>query len=158
MVPRLLTLIHRTEEALISLLLALMIVLAGAQIVLRNLFDSGIDWGDPLLRILVLWVGLLGAMLATRQDKHIRVDLLTRYLPQTWKRYSAVLTHLFSAGVCALIAWHSGRFVRFEMQDGIELFSGLPAWVAEAILPLAFTVMALRFSLHAWQSLRGGTL
>lgn len=155
MLNRALTLLHRAEELFITLLLGGMILLAGTQILLRNVWDSGISWGDPLLRILVLWVGLLGAMLATRQNKHIRIDILSRYLPQHWGRYSEFISNLFSAIICALLAWHSGRFVHFEWLDGTEVFTGFPAWLAELILPFGFTVITLRFVLLAWQSLTG---
>ncbi len=145
--PRLLATVRRIEDALLVLLLGAMIVLAGSQIVLRNLFDSGISWSDPVLRVLVLWVGMMGAMIATQQDKHIRIDLLSRYLPPAWRHYTARLNELFSAVVCGLLAWHSGRFVYFEWQDGTTLVSNFPAWAAEAILPFGFTVMTLRFLL-----------
>jgi len=148
-------LLHRTEEAIIIALLSGMILLAGTQILLRNVWDSGIAWGDPLLRILVLWVGLLGAMLATRQNKHIRIDILSRYLPVPWKRFSAILTDLFSAIICGLLAWHSGRFVHYEWMDGTEVFNGFPAWVAELVIPIGFGVITLRFLLLAWITLRG---
>ncbi len=147
MVPRLLQAIHRLETALLVLLLGAMIALAGAQIILRNLFDSGISWSDPLLRVLVLWVGMLGAMIATQQDKHIRIDLLSRYLSPAWCQYTARLNNLFSAIVCSLLTWHSGRFVFYEWQDGATLVNNLPVWVAEAILPFGFGVMTLRFAL-----------
>ena len=58
--------IHRVEDFVLALLLSAMILLASAQIFLRNLFDSSLSWGDPMLRILVLWVGLLGALAASR--------------------------------------------------------------------------------------------
>lgn len=155
MIAALQTFLRRIEEAIIIALLGAMILLAGTQILLRNVWDSGIAWGDPLLRIMVLWVGLLGAMLATRQNKHIRIDILSRYLPQRLKRYSSTLTDLFSAFICGLLAWHSYRFVHYEWMDGTEVFTGFPAWVAELVLPFAFTVIALRFVLLAWESLRG---
>lgn len=144
---RLLHAVRHLESGLLVLLLALMITLAGGQIVLRNLFDSGISWSDPLLRVLVLWVGMVGAMIATQQDRHIRIDLLSRYLSPVWRRHAARLNHLFSAVVCALLAWHSGRFVHFEWQDGNLLVGAIPTWVAESILPLGFAVMTLRFTL-----------
>ncbi len=71
--------LHRAEDALLVLLLSTMIVLASTQILLRNLFDSGFVWIDPLLRVLVLWLGLIGATVATRNNRHIRIDLLTRF-------------------------------------------------------------------------------
>jgi TRAP-type C4-dicarboxylate transport system permease small subunit len=144
---RLLHTVRHIEGGLLVLLLALMIVLAGSQIVLRNLFDSGISWSDPLLRVLVLWIGMVGAMLAAQQDRHIRIDLLSRYLSPAWRRHTARLNHLFSAVVCALLTWHSGRFVYFEWQDGNLLVGVIPIWVAESILPLGFAVITLRFTL-----------
>ena len=46
--------LHRAEDALRAFLLTAMILLAGTQILMRNLFDSGFVWIDPLLRVLVL--------------------------------------------------------------------------------------------------------
>jgi TRAP-type C4-dicarboxylate transport system permease small subunit len=42
--------LDRIENALIAVLVLAMVLLAGAQILLRNLFETGIDWADPLLR------------------------------------------------------------------------------------------------------------
>ena len=70
--------LHRAEDALLVLLLSAMIALASTQILLRNLFDSGFVWIDPLLRVLVLWLGLIGATVATRNNRHIRIDLLSK--------------------------------------------------------------------------------
>lgn len=141
-------LLQKGEELILAFLLASMILLAGSQIVLRNLFDSGIDWAEPLLRLLVLWVGMLGAMLATHDDKHIRIDVVSRYLSPGKRRVSYHITELVSAVVAALLAYYSARFVYFEWQDGTEAFNGMPAWLAEVILPIGFSVMALRFALH----------
>ncbi|HEB95722.1 MAG TPA: TRAP transporter small permease [Sedimenticola thiotaurini] len=135
----------RIEDGLLVTALAAMILLACTQILLRNLWDSGISWGDPTLRVLVLWVTLLGAMAATREGNHIRIDLLSRYLPERLRDWSRRLTDLFAASVTGLLAWHSGRFVVFEWEDGGVLFGQVPAWACEAIMPLGFTVMALRF-------------
>jgi TRAP-type C4-dicarboxylate transport system permease small subunit len=140
--------LHKGEELFLALLLAGMILLAGSQILLRNFFDSGIAWAEPLLRLMVLWVGMLGAMLATHDNKHIRIDIISRYLPPHYRRLSSRLTSSVSALVCTLLAYHSGRLVFFEWQDGTEAFTGMPAWVAELILPIGFSIMALRFALH----------
>jgi TRAP-type C4-dicarboxylate transport system permease small subunit len=148
--------IHRLEDSLLMLLLTGMILLATTQILLRNLLDTGLAWADPSLRIAVLWVALLGALAATRDDNHIRIDLLTRFLPEQAKRYSLMVTDLFSTLVCGLLAWHGGRFVYFEWQDGNTLFSSVPAWLCELIIPLGFGLMALRFLLAALLRLRGG--
>ncbi len=146
---------RKAEELSLALLLGVMILLSSTQILLRNFLDSGIAWADPLLRLLVLWVGMLGAMLATHDDKHIRIDLITRFIPPRYHRLSDFLTALVSSLVCALLAFHSARFVYSEWLDGGEAFIGVPAWLAESILPFGFGVMSLRFAIRALQNLRG---
>jgi TRAP-type C4-dicarboxylate transport system permease small subunit len=151
---RLVRILHRTEDAVLALLLSAMIVLAFAQIVLRNLFDTGLTWSDPLLRALVLWVALLGALAATRSDKHIVIDVLLRPLGERARLPLKIVTRLFTAAVCALVAYHSARFVWFDSEPGVTAFAGVPAWVVSLVIPLSFALIGLRYALLAVQALR----
>lgn len=135
----------RLEEGLMALMLSIMILLATGQILLRNVFDTGLFWADPTLRLMVLWLALLGAMAATHDDRHIRIDLFSRFLNARGKQIIQSINDLFSAAVCAVISWHAGRLVHFEWQDGTQLFGSLPAWLGEIIIPIGFGIMALRF-------------
>ena len=143
------------EDALLVLMLAAMILLAGSQILLRNFWDIGLPWGDPLLRASVLWVGLLGAMAATRDDNHISIDILYRLLPITGKNISRTITDLFTAVVCGSVAWYGGLLVALEKQDESIVFGSVPAWIAELIIPVGFGVMALRFMTYVMLRLFG---
>jgi TRAP-type C4-dicarboxylate transport system permease small subunit len=146
---RLHRLLLRLEDGVLMVLLLIMILLAASQILLRDLLETGLPWADPVLRLLVLWLALLGAMAATRDHNHIRIDLLSRFLSPRIQRISQRVTDGFAAGICGLLAWHAARFVLLERADGTLLFSTLPAWVGELILPFGFGVIALRFLLAA---------
>lgn len=154
-VGRLAGLLARVEDALLVLLLAVMVVLAGGQILLRNAFDAGLFWGDPLLRVLVLWVGMVGAMAAARADRHITVDVLARLLPARARARARAFTDGCAAAVCAILAWHAARLVAAEHEGGAIAFASVPAWACELILPLAFAVMALRYLALGIGRLRG---
>ena len=136
--------LRRLEDAALVALLGVLVLLASVQIALRNFFDAGIVWGDPLLRVLVLWVGLLGAMAASRDDRHISVDVLSGLLSPLPQSLARACTNLFAAVVAALIAYHSARFVVLDYQAQVSAFARFPAWPFELILPLAFAVIALR--------------
>lgn len=153
LLARVLVYLHRTEDGILALLLTTMILVAVSQIVLRNVFDSGFAWSDPFLRTLVLWVGLLGALAATRDDKHIVIDALLRVLPEAWKPVIRALTSLFTAAVTGIIAWHSARFVVLDYEAGITVFANVPSWLAESVIPLSFALMTLRFVLLAGRHL-----
>lgn len=142
---RFLRIVNRVEDGILIVLLAGMIGFAIAQIVARNFLGAGISWADPLLRILVLWVGLAGAMVATRLDNHIAINVFSRYLPPRVRPVARVFVDVFTAAVCVLIAWHAARFVALERSYGTIAFGHVPAWMAELILPLAFAVIALRY-------------
>ncbi len=141
--------LYRIEDTILAGLLLLMIAMAVAQIFLRNLFESGISWGDVLVRILVLWIGLLGAMAASRQNRHISIDLLTRYLPPRFKMFVNSMTAFFTAIISSLVAYHGCRFVLMEMESGGKAFAQVPAWLCEAVIPAAFSVIALRYFISA---------
>ena len=142
---RLLRIAASVEDGILVLLLMAMIALAGTQILLRNLLETGLEWGDPLLRVTVLWLGLLGAMAATRDDNHISIDIVSRFLPPRAKTASRLVTDLFTATVCGLLAYHGARFVLFEKEAGSLAFGFVPAWVCELIMPFGFGIIALRF-------------
>ena len=73
--------IHRLEDGLLFLLMSTLVLLSVAQIALRNAFGITFLWSEPLVRHLVLWCGFLGALIATRLDKHIRIDAVLLLLP-----------------------------------------------------------------------------
>jgi TRAP-type C4-dicarboxylate transport system permease small subunit len=93
----------KLEYFVLVFLLAMMVVLAFLQIVLRIFFATGITWGAPLLRHLVLWLGLLGATMAAKEGKHINIDVISRLLPGWGKGAVQALIDLFSAFICILL-------------------------------------------------------
>ncbi|MDH5632621.1 MAG: TRAP transporter small permease [Gammaproteobacteria bacterium] len=149
--------LHYLEDVMLVVLIGAMALFAIAQILLRNLFGGGLVWADPLLRALVLWVAMIGAMVATRDNRHIRIDVLSRYLPKRWTHWLHLLIHGVSFFICLLLAWHSMRFVGMELEAGTTAFAFVTTWIVAAVIPLGFSVMALRFALYALHELSGIT-
>jgi TRAP-type C4-dicarboxylate transport system permease small subunit len=142
--------LRHIENWLLAALVLVLVGLAGAQIILRNFFDTGLSWADPLLRALVLWTGMLGAIAAVRDDKHIALDVLQRFLSPLAQRIARVFTLGFAALICAAMAWFSVDLVKIDLGSGSNAFAGVPSWFVETILPAGFGLMALRFVLRAF--------
>lgn len=139
-------LLHLLEDTLLVSSFAVMLLLGSMQILLRNLdLGLGFVWIEPLLRSLVLWLALLGAMVASRDNRHIRIDLLSRYLEGRTARRAWILVNLVSACVTGFMAVAGMALVGFEYEDQTTLSSGLPVWVVQLIIPFSFTVISLRF-------------
>jgi len=151
--------IGRVEQTLLVVFLGFIILVAFVQIVLRNFFSTGLDWGDALVRNLVLWIGFIGATLATKEGKHINIDVVSRWLPSLGKNMVALLTHLFSFCICCLLTYAALKFIRNEVQMEHRTFLDIPVWIPELILPMTFGLMTLRFGLRSFRNLSemGGT-
>ena len=141
------------ERAVVVVLLLSLLLLGLLQIILRNVFASGLFWADEVLRHLVLWLGFLGASLAAHEQRHLRMDVLARCMPAGGQPWLALLINLFAASGCAILAQAAWTFVRFERESGAVLSVGLAVWIAQSIVPLGFLLMALRFALRLLEAL-----
>lgn len=136
------------EHVTLTLLLVAMVLVSLAQIVLRNGFDTGWVWVDPLLRHAVLWIGFMGAALATASDRHINIDVLTRFLPGVSLRVIHALLRMAAALVAFLLANATYLLLRDEFEFESQAFLDIPTWVVMGIMPVALLVIGYRF-LHS---------
>lgn len=139
--------ISKIEMWFLVTLVLFMIFLSFLQVLLRNFFEGGFNWADLALRNIVLWVGFMGASLATRENRHITVDALTKFFPHTWKVASDILVSLFSIFVGGIFIWASMQFVLTEFESKSIAFLGIPFWVVELVIPIGFLMITLRFIL-----------
>ena len=137
--------LHLFEDAALILALLVMLSMALLQIIMRNFFDSGFLWAESFLRVLVLWIAMLGAMVATRERNHINIDLISRFAKSDLMTWVSILTHLFSALVCAVCAFDAVSYIQYEFEDGTIAFGVVPVWICQSIVPVGFGIMALRF-------------
>lgn len=133
-------------NAVIVGLFLLMLGIAAAQVVLRYFFESGIPWGDPAARTLVLWVGFLGGTLAAGNNQHFHLDVMTRFLAGRFQVWFFRLSNLFGAAVCFFLARASISFLVFERDS--RTFLNLPLVLVDLIIPLGFCLMMVRYAVR----------
>ena len=133
------------ESGLLVSLLLVMIVTAVYQVVARNVFGGGLVWGDPMVRVAMLWITLVGATVAVGSRSHIRIDLVARFAGDGVRNVIDRITALFAGALCAVLGWTSLTFIEWERADQTLAFGIVPAWICAGIIPVAAGVMALRF-------------
>lgn len=145
--------ISYAEKFILILILSLMVLLSFLQVILRNFFDTGILWLDPFLRHLVLWIAFLGASLATQNDKHINIDILSRFLSQKNKHISKIINHIFAAFVALLLFYASIKFITDELDAQTTIFTisslEIKSYQMQIIIPVGFALMFFRFIISA---------
>lgn len=106
--------IARGEGAIAAVVLVAMILVASIQAALRNLtyFElswandalGAFDWADQFLKKGTLWLAFLGASLATRDERHIGIDVLPKLLPPKSKLAVRGIVGLVASGISFFLA------------------------------------------------------
>jgi tripartite ATP-independent transporter DctM subunit len=136
---------RRAESALAGAALLAMGLLPVFEMAMRGVTGSGIPGAQSFVQHLTLWVAFLGAMLATREGRHLSLSTDLKIFPDRIQHYGDLLAAAASTAVSAGLFWASWRFVKSEYDFSVGAGGHwLPAWAMEAILPLAFLVMTLR--------------
>ena len=138
-------LLGRVEGGALAALLALMVVLAFAQVVLRW-FDKGLLWADILLKQLVMWTGFLGAAMAARHEKHFAWEAAHAGVPERARPWLRLLASLAAAAVCVLLLHAAWQYTADDRSSGDVLMTfgrtSVPTWVASAGIPGGFALIA----------------
>lgn len=134
------------ENVALMSVLAGMVIVAFLQIVFREFFDTGVFWANELIRLMVLWLAMVGAVAACRDNRHIRIDLISHLLPENIVTMIRIVVDLFAAVVCGIIAWLVWEFVKLEVELEFTVLGDLPVFPAHIIVPLAFALLSYRFA------------
>lgn len=150
----------RLEGWLIVAFLSMMVVLTFIQVCLRGLFTHGhfqwanalmgqLDWSEPFVRLLVLWLTFLGASLLTQENKHIKIDLLSAILPPKWLPARELILSLVCVFISAIMLNACTDYIKMEIEFGESMFLQIPNWIGQVILPAGFALILFRFLLRA---------
>lgn len=148
------------EGWLIISFLSVMVSLTFIQVVLRGLYTHAhlawanslmgqLDWSEPFVRLLVLWLTFLGASLLTRENKHIKIDLLTPLIPPSWLPLRGLILSLVCILISFIMLTVCIEYIEMEMTFGENILFHFPGWIGQIILPGGFAAILFRFSLRA---------
>ena len=141
---------------LLMFFFVMMLGIAALQVLLRLFLHTGIIWGDIAARHMVLWVGFFGAYMATREDKHFHIDVLTRFLHPKLKAWFGAFSDLFAIVICYFMMQASLTFVEVGMDADSMLFLQVPQRAAAIIVPLGFGLMLIQFLLRMIENIVRG--
>ena len=148
--------LENIERWLVIISFSLMVIFSSLNVVLRalytkldiqfaNLFLSSIDWSEPFARLMVLWITFLGASLLTKNNRHIRIDIMGHLLPPALLKIREVTLAIACSVICFFMLRASIGYISMEMQYGTGMLMGISAWKWQLIIPIGFGMMLFRF-------------
>lgn len=112
--------------ALACLLMALAACLGFYQVLTRFVFSEPSTWTEVGVRMTLIWMVMLGTVVAFRQGALVSVDLMYRLSRDTWLRTLRVLITAATVVFLGVLVWYGSEVawrVRFQELAGLEAIS-----------------------------------
>ncbi|HZD90059.1 MAG TPA: TRAP transporter small permease [Pseudolabrys sp.] len=148
--------VHRAEEGLIALILGVMTVLTFVQVVLRYVFNSGLDWQLESNYYFFAWLVMIGVSYCVRVRAHIGVDAAVRLLPAPARRAVGIFVLLLALAYTCLMMYGSFDYlyrlhiINVEAED-----IPIATWKLSLCLPLGFVLLFIRLLEMGWRIFTG---
>lgn len=143
----------QAAQAVLGLALIGMVLLNVANAAGRYVGLPMLTGADELLVYTMIWIVMLGAILATRTRDHLAIDLLPAALPRAQARVLRLVTDAITCAVSGFVAWHSFDFItRIAAIGQTSMGLGVPMAVPHAAIFIGFAGMSL---VSLWLLVRG---
>ena len=138
--------------ALLALGLAMTLLIL-LQVFFRFVIYIPFPWSEEAARYLMIWMGMLGSVIALKQQRHIGVTFFVEKLPHLPQKFVKVLVQGTMALFLGVLFWQGLVFAQFnanQLSPAMEIsmlipFSAIPTGAAMMILVIAADLLALFF-------------
>lgn len=137
------SIILNMEKISVCLLSVFLVSTQLLNIISRNFFQISLINIMELAPSIVIWLALLGSTLAWESQKHIRIEILLRYLPEKLIPFAKLTTSALALFTFSLLFYTSFNYIIYEFKS-FDLKSCLLV-----IYPIFFGILIFRVILHA---------
>jgi TRAP-type C4-dicarboxylate transport system permease small subunit len=98
--------------------------------------------------VLLIWVSMLGASIATQDRSHLALEMGEKVWPPGIRHYVKAVAHAVTTCFCLAFFIVSIDMILTMREEGVAispLAKWFPLWVAYLAIPYAFVAMAIRF-------------
>jgi tripartite ATP-independent transporter DctM subunit len=141
-------LLRTVEEGIAYFSLACLVLIPAADVILRLVCKSRFPAAPVLTAHLLLVLGLLSGMIATRTGDHLSIGLFQYSNNEKLKTSIAAATSLVSAFLVTIFGWCSVSFLRVGLYP-VQLIGFIPDRLFALVMPIAYAVIASRFARRA---------
>lgn len=136
-------LLHRVEDISVFIVVLLLALIPFFEVIARKFFQTSISYGTDYTHHLVIFVTFLGAMITSREKKHLSLSLALKINePLKSRIYTANM--LFSSMMTTAFFWSALSFVftGFDPSKKVGIF---PIRMIGMVMVIGYAVMAIRF-------------
>ncbi len=128
------TALRNLEEIIVGTLVAAMSVIAVTNVIARYVFSSPIPWAEEFAGSCFIWLVFFGALLCTKQKRHLVVDALVIVLPARLQSIFRLVVDLFVLVLMVLLVYYGSVLMLATTQRTMSL--GIPKYYIYSVVPI----------------------
>ena len=113
----------RAVRIVVMVSMAAMVVVVSAQVLLRYAFNTSLDWGEDIARMLFVWAIFLAIPLGIREGAHIGIELVVRKFPVLGQRLLTRVMAILVIGLMAVICWQAAILIVDQWDENLPTLS-----------------------------------
>ena len=130
-----------SEDSIVLIVFTALAIIPTLEVISRLGGFTIIPASPVYVQHLTLWIGFVGAVLATRKNKLLALTVHPIFAPDETFHFGRWLSKSISFLVLLVLLWGTLQLVYWEYQFPINIAPGIPRWVAQLIMPLGLTLM-----------------
>ena len=146
----------RLEEIFLVILMIAAVAIVAAQVITRYVLKVSLPWSEEIARYMFLWLTWVGASYATKERKHVSIDIIYEKLPKAGKTVCTIISTIVWLIFLGMMFYLSFRLTRSVASGGqVAVGSGIPMWIPYASIPTGMGLMLFRLIQNCVHDLRG---
>ena len=146
---------QRLEEIFLVILMSLAVIVVALQVITRYVLQIPLPWSEELARYMFLWLTWVGAAFATKERKHVNIDVVFQKLPRAGKGACTILFTMIWISFLIAMAYLSLKLTISVYGGGqIGVGSGIPMWIPYASIPSGMILMLFRLLQNCYYDIK----
>jgi tripartite ATP-independent transporter DctM subunit len=141
--------IKRSENILTIGVFSILVIFPAVEIITRILGRPGIPASPILVQHMTLWIGFIGAVLATRQNKLLSLTREPLFSPDSVFNNGRWIAKNISFVIIGALFWGSISLVMVEYDYPIQISPGVYRWFIQLIMPIGFLLIGFQIFLKS---------
>lgn len=127
-----------------------------ANVVLRYVFNSSLDWADEFSRYSIVWITFVGASVCIYRGAHIGVDAIVTFMSERGQKILSLIITVIAIIFSLFFTYQALSLVLKVMETGqVSATLGVPMLYIYGAMPVGGLLMTLRFTEQLWSIIKG---
>ncbi len=129
--------LFRVLKAVLVVMLAAMVVILVIHIIFRYILNSSLTWSEELLKIMLVWFGMLSVSVLAARREHVSLVVFKNMMPKKLSDFLTKFTQLITVLICVVVVVVGTNYV---LETGARPTPALrmPYGYAYAAIPVSF--------------------